>query len=519
MYKVLLADDEALIINGLKNLIDWEEIGLSIESTALNGEEALEKFNENPVDIIITDITMPKLNGLELIKAVKSINDKVKFIILSGYDEFSYAKQALCLGIENYILKPINEEELQATLLNTAEKLNKAQKKPMDVKELEILRENILYRWVVNSISSYELEERSSVLNIDLSCDFYTANIIKLNKDGQSTDNLRKAYEYIKEFEKIHKGLAVFNDLEGNIVAVYGSNEDETSEEKLSYFFEDIIKGINSKFSVDAFVTLGSTEKNFKEVYKSYNAALEMQDYLLLHGYNKVISYKHYKEEDNIKDIEKNIDLVEFRRAILNKDGKEAETCIDKVYNKLCSHEDVTPEILQNVSIKMMIIIRKLASELNVSNEEYDKDLKKLILDICNIKTMEKLKSKIKKESLELIDRVNKNSGDMSPVIQQVLSYIKNNYHEEISLKTLSQKYNINPSYLGQIFHKEVGEPFSDFLNKVKNEKAKELLLTTNIKVNDIAKMVGYVDTSYFYRKFKDYFGVSPSTLRGSKNY
>lgn len=124
MYNVLLVDDEKLILEGLKNIIDWEELNLKISDTAENGEEALSKFKQNPADIVITDIMMPKMNGLNLIKEIKAIDNNIKFIILSGYDDFCYTKQAIKLNIENYILKPINEDELLETLKNTILKLN-----------------------------------------------------------------------------------------------------------------------------------------------------------------------------------------------------------------------------------------------------------------------------------------------------------------------------------------------------------------------------------------------------------
>lgn len=519
MYSVLLVDDEGLITDGLKKLINWEKLGLYVRDTALNGEEALQKFKQNPVDIVITDITMPKLDGIGLIENIKSINDKVKFVILSGYDDFEYARQALRLGIENYILKPINEEELESTLINTKKKLDNAEDNIVDVKELEILRENILYRWVANSISSYELEERKFILRISLDCMFYVVSIIKLNEDSRDNDNLRKVYEHVKSFEKNYKDFAVFNDLDGNIVIIYASNEKKALEQKLYSYLKNIVENISDKFSLDYFVTIGNIEKSFNDVYKSYNTALKMQDYLLINGYNKVVTYKDYEQEYNIKNNELNIDLSKIRAVILNKNKEEGKRYIDEMYDKLCSYEYVTPETLQNTSIQIMMNINKIASELNVENKKYNKNLKKLVLDISNIQTIEQLKTRIKEEILEVIDKLKANSGDMSPVIRQVLKYINENYDEDISLKYLSEKYNINPSYLGQVFNKEVGESFSYYLNKVRNEKAKKLLLTTNIKVKDIAKMLGYEDTSYFYRKFKKYFGVSPNTLRGSKNY
>ncbi|SHE72498.1 response regulator [Clostridium fallax] len=129
MCKVMLVDDEKLILNGLLNIIDWDSIGLKVTETANDGQEAYEKYKKNPVDIIITDITMPKLTGLQLIEKLKNEGcENTKFIILSGYDDFSYAKKAIYLGIENYILKPIDEEELEKTLITVVNKINREKK-------------------------------------------------------------------------------------------------------------------------------------------------------------------------------------------------------------------------------------------------------------------------------------------------------------------------------------------------------------------------------------------------------
>ena len=112
MYKVMLVDDEKLILQGVLNIIDWDKLGLKITHMVQNGKEALEKYDEEPVDIIITDINMPVINGLELIKSIKEKNKKVKFIVLSGYDDFNYAKQAIGIGVEDYLLKPITKNAL-----------------------------------------------------------------------------------------------------------------------------------------------------------------------------------------------------------------------------------------------------------------------------------------------------------------------------------------------------------------------------------------------------------------------
>lgn len=516
MYKVMLVDDEALILNGLKALIEWEELELSIENTALNGVEALQKFKENPVEIVVTDITMPKMNGLELIKKIKEIDSGTKFIILSGYDEFSYAKQAIALGIENYILKPINEEELEATLVNIINKIKVSTEVPvLEGKKLEILRENILYRWVINSISINELEERDFILGLSLNLNFYTAAVLKLYNEMLQPEDIYSVYSYIKSETEQWKNCTVFRDLHNNIIFLKGGSLEECNY--LKEQMEALVDKLMREKQINSFVTVGSTERGSKNVSISYDSAVILQDYVLIYGYNKVVTYSEYNKKyqsDNAK-----VDIEEFNKLVLSKDINAIEVYIDNIFNTICSYENVTPDFIQNTAIRMLNVLNRINRELKLSDENGEEDLKKLILYIFNSRSTDEIKNKIIEKSIELISKMQITSNKLSPIIQQVVSYVKNNYSEEISLKTLGFKYNINPSYLGQIFNKEVGEPFSEFLNRIRNEKAKDLLLNTNMKINDIADEIGYIDASYFYRKFKEHFGVSPNTMRSSKNY
>ena len=157
--------------------------------------------------------------------------------------------------------------------------------------------------------------------------------------------------------------------------------------------------------------------------------------------------------------------------------------------------------------------------ECKVEKQYTGNSLGEEIVALCSEDTREDIKTLLCSEIREVIELMHPTTIKYSPVIQQIISYVNENYYEEVSLKTLAQKYHINTSYLGQVFTKEVGCSFSEYLNKTKNMKAKELILNTNMKINDIAKKVGYLDTSYFYRKFKKYYGVCPSTLRNIKNY
>jgi len=190
MYKMLIADDEPFIVEGLKHILNWEEYGIELTCTASNGIEALDIMKKEGAELLITDIKMPKMNGLELIQKVKELNPNTHFIILSGYDEFEYLKESIKLGIENYILKPINFEELEETILNIINKLDHKNLQDSYLnKDISIIKNNILYRWVTGSISEAELIERSSLLDIPLNFSKYVVCILKLLPNGNENIN------------------------------------------------------------------------------------------------------------------------------------------------------------------------------------------------------------------------------------------------------------------------------------------------------------------------------------------
>lgn len=243
-----------------------------------------------------------------------------------------------------------------------------------------------------------------------------------------------------------------------------------------------------------------------------------MQDYIIILGQNKIITYEDFSVIDKGDDI-CNINIQEFNKILLSKNIQNIENYIDTIFDKIYKCQNIKPENIQNIVIKIIFSINQLMNELKIDNENNHENVKDLLEKVFTINGLEELKQFILSKCIEFINKVEYNSDNISPIIKQVISYIDKNYYEELSLKTLGYKYNINPSYLGQVFHKEIKEPFSDYLTRIRNEKAKYLLLNTNLKVNEISKKVGYTDTSYFYRKFKEFYGISPNSMRSLKNY
>lgn len=506
MYKVMLVDDEKLITEGLKNLIDWEKLNLEVVATANNGEEALRKLKEEKVHIVITDINMPVMTGLDLIKEVKGKDNKTNFIILSGYDEFSYAKKAIEYGVDSYILKPIDEEELEKTLIKLLARIEKSKKEKKDV----LYKNTKLLQFINGKINKEEILKIEDELNIPLRGKSYTVSSIILNKkneDGRyiNIDEIIEEYSG-RTYELLHK-------FDGQTILINSWDLDVKNEDVLKYF--NFIKDkLIEKIEGDVFIAVGDVTKDIDLLKNSLNSSNKLKKYILTEGTNICLTSE---DVTNIKDYKTNFskEIERLNKIIIEKDGSGAKMFLEGLIDDIA----LTPKNIYDLSIRVVMLIDKISDEFKVDKKYVKDSLSSNIVELCSESTRDSIKAFLASEIEELISVMYSTTKRYSPVVSQIISNIEERYSEELSLKTLAYQYNINSSYLGRIFTKEVGMSFSDYLNKVKNTKAKELILETNMKINDIAKAIGYTDTSYFYRKFKKYYGICPSTLREMKNY
>lgn len=512
MYSVMLVDDEKLILEGLENIIDWGKLGLKITSTSLNGYDALEKFKEEPVDIVITDINMPRMTGLELIKEIRSFNSTTRFIILTGYDEFRYAQEAIKYGIESYILKPIDEEALELDLTNIIKQFNQIKKEKNKILSIN----SDLIDYIGGNIGEDYIYYIKDSLSIDIEDSKYTvANISVLGQDVDEENlGVDEMYEIVRKnsaskYEVIHKY--------SNQVILINSWDLATSREEIINYYECMKEAFIEAFgpgNKEVFITIGDTVEHIEELRDSYETVRRLKKYILTEGSNKCISSENLKNHnEKIRDFKE--EIANINRLIIEKDIKELEEYIYKILDD----EDLTPKNIYDFSIKVIILVNDISNDLQFTRKYGRDSLSNTIIELSNESSRESIKLFIMREVEELIDNMCEQTIKYSPVVQQVINIIDEKYYEDLSLKTLAHKYNINSSYLGQIFSKETGTSFSEYLNKTRNMKAKELILNTNMRINDISSKVGYTGTSYFYRKFKKYYGVSPSTLREMKNY
>lgn len=499
MFKVLLADDEPLITKGLQALMNWEDYGFEVTKIAENGLDALEYIKEHDVDLLVTDIVMPKMTGLELIEAAKKIHPSLKCIVLSGYEEFDYIKQGIKLGIENYLIKPVDEIELEQTIKSTSEQLLASRSRYAQNQEL-VLKENVLWRLLNAEISRSEWEQRFTFYKIEQAKPFYVVSILDFS--NVTNDNL---YANIKQkLEEEFKANCVIGPNHELLMVLHGDDADElyVKNEQIAVFLQTNYQDIGPFY-----IAMGDVVNRFGEISESYFKAREYSLYQIVMEANTVISNQtHIDKHALLKEQQ------DYKTAIvksIHESYTETEQEVQRFFTYLTRNSPfVAPAVSRKYTIDLVTYIHH--SIQDVKHYNHTTAIEKLV----RLSDNEQIREILSEYCRELIEAMSKQDEKRSPIVKDVLDYMHTSYHQELSLKTLSQRFHVNPIYLGQLFQKEMGIVFSEYINQFRLEKAKELLKTTHLRAGEIGKKVGYSDTAYFYKQFKKYVSVTPTEWR-----
>jgi two-component system response regulator YesN len=501
MYRVFLVDDEPFIVEGLYDILDWSGMGLEIVGHAENGKKALDAVRVTPVDILITDIAMPEMTGLELIRKAREVHPELKVIILSGYNEFDYLKEGLHLGIENYLLKPINVEELKSTLAGTIEKLNApGLSRLWSVHDIDMLRDSIAYRWVTDNISYPELEQRAALLGVRTDAPYFFVSILHADRDPD------RLYEAVRrEMGAGHADTLVFRNLDNDTGILFALDDPASGKEQA----RERLAGLRRKLPDDVRISLGDAVGGAENVHRSYAAAKKAREYFLVYPDENVID----AEQLPLKSAGLTrfpVDWTPYAKHILSKDKEKLLQTIRDDFERLKTREGLTPETVRGLAIEMIIRLKEELQKIKqIEMPDLYAEAIQQVTRAFHADELLEIVSRTAGKTIEAIVRDHK-----SPVIQEILKLIHESYADTLTLKWLGERFNIHPVYLGQLFHKETGSSFTDYVNRYRIEKAKELLRENTLKVHEIARKVGYWETGYFYRQFRKYTGLSPTEFK-----
>lgn len=512
MKRVFFVDDEPLIAQGLNSITDWGQFAIEVAGSANDGEIALEHLMKlGPVDLVITDIMMPNMNGLELIRRVKEIHPRTKFIVLSGYEEFHYVKMGITLGIENYILKPINIEELESTIKHICgdwerEQLNMFRQE----EEWAVLRSNVLQRWVNDEIEIQEFKQRAQLLGIPLNYKYYKTIVVRVISEDKPISQLYRLNGLASECETKAKemlgpnyGVICFPNTDEDMVILFTFMEEEQFS-AIAQCIQEMVEQIYTLVGLPVWSSEGNVSHGLAGVQASFKLAQAKIGQCLISG-GQHVEYDREGDKEVELSSSPEYDHEMYTRILIEGDTEVVERFIDCLLSGKSHSERFLRQPYLNVAIELMMIAKEM---------EKHPDYSEVLGPLLRINTIKGVRQHVLSVVLQSMERRQELKQEYSPHVSFVMEQIKSHHKEELSLKTLSQRLELHPNYLGQLFQQEVGSNFSDYVNQYRIEKATQLLLHTEQKTAEIAALVGYFDTSYFYRQFKKYAGVSPTELR-----
>ena len=494
MYKVLIAEDEELIREGIKNILPWEELGFHVIHCASNGAEALRLWEEESVDLIVTDISMPEKTGLDLLEEIREQDKRVRFIILTGYDEFSYAKTAIRLDVEDYILKPINEEEMQESIKKSRKKLEK-----MDYK-------TSIFQYLKGKM---ELE-KTNLEQWELTEWCHCPLILSIFSWEEGEQKGSELLNYVKEKYR-HDFVRFYYEGDGEIVVIKRAFWEQEKEVE---YFQTMQNQLENDCSISTFFAVSSIDDGVESLRKLYEMVEKLKKYRMIEGYGFNVDVNYLNRKENIA---LTVDEEQIRKILVSREQEAMVLYLEKIFFHAVKETNSSLEEIYRVLVKTALVFQKTMEEFQIHNVKLD--FVDFLETLHQLEDLYQIKQHFTTVALAIMEELAPEKVSYTPVIQKIINEVEADPGQNVNLKSLAGKYHINASYLGQLFQKEVGCSFVNYVNHLRNEKAKELILNTDKKINEIAKIVGYAESNYFYRKFKQCYGISPNTMREMKHY
>lgn len=505
MYSILLVDDEILELETLRDFVDWQSMGIKVIGTARNGRSALEKARELKPDIIITDVRMPIMDGIEFSRNFREFNKTTKLIFLTGYDDFNYVKSALQVSASNYILKPFTMEELNETI----DKI---------IKELD--SDKLSY----SSVKVY-IENRLKYL-LSLATKEEAAKIVEELKTAGKHDltsfnyNLMIAYCDIKTAEK-WKDIVSSIDADGQVILenshctiLLNSDKLKANGLNIKGFAEELRNKALEAGSEYADILYSDKELTFQVLREEYKRLVEHRDEIFFYCKNNCVLNSSLLNDYPGEDIK--LDSIENRltEAIFGYDKEKVKLVLEEYFN-FAIRNKIRKSIVMESTFNILLFLweeffrhnPEIALDSIGKNELWNK-----LISCRNIYSMLKF-------TLSQTDKISeylivKHKDKNQYVVDKIIKFVENNFHKQITINDVAANVYLSPNYVRNIFKEKTGETFLEYLTDYRLKKAAELLKDKSLKVYEVSNMVSYENVSYFCSIFAKSYGVSPNEYR-----
>ncbi len=523
MLKVLLVDDEYFIVQGLLVLIDWKAEGYEIAATAANGREALDYLRENKVDLVITDIAMPVMNGLELLETVRREQlSEAAFVILSGYSDFSYAQQAIRDGCMDYLLKPVEREELIGILRRYNHLSAHARQEQQDQERYEeaYLARNII-ALLFGKYDDFNLDYVKMHMQLSegvryIEIEFCDAQYVEA-EEGELRTVQRKLYQNCRKLLREDSTHCVFDVSQDRVSYGVGFLYCDYMAARAGGTEREYLQEFHRKLEVlmqrEIRLLVGKKVADIRQVSVSYGTACILRPLEAFHSQKPIYIYEDEAQvkQGGIVLCKESLDAL--FSAIEQNEQDKIRRGVDLLFLEMRQNGMESDSVNLNINYLLFRLVH-LASELD-SDADQEEILRFISSGSFGDGVSRGSRSHLSRFACAYADyltqlRQNVSSG----VLAEIEKDIRKNYAENLTLRDLGKKYYINSSYLGQIFRKKYGQSFKDYLTNFRINEAAKQLRNTDKRISEIAEDVGYRDGDYFIRKFIELKGCTPSRFR-----
>ncbi|KWX70543.1 response regulator transcription factor [Paenibacillus jilunlii] len=511
MFKVLLVDDEVFVRKGLLELIPWESLKLSIAGEADNGAEALDMITQLEPDLVITDIRMPILDGLDLIRSVKEhAGLDLTFIIISGFNDFKYAQQALRYGVHDYILKPIDEEEMTATLRKLSYTMGR--KRIATLTNEDLTTSAIMEALVQENLQAEDAEPYAAALGLEGERGFlYAMTEIHAGQRDKPT-TMKQFQEALHFHEEGGAGIPVLEQQPGTFGILLCTDRITGGRGGLSLHLERLRAALSERLNTGLSLYAGDPVDTLDQVHHSYSEANEAARHKYAEN-TGVIMYSGVKDKPlyvfDMSPVLASKLIMQLEEGNKN-DYRQTVNSMFRLFHE----QRFTPQAVTGSLSRCMTGILGVIKEMDGNDEEILrlKELAERGHGHWSLQMLQEHFMQAIQEAAEYITRLRKEHclGGIKPIKR----YIDAHYRENISLKSLAGEFYMNAVYLGRLFRKTYGVYFNDYLLELRIQEAKKLLRQSDLRMYEIAGRVGFQNADYFVTQFEKLEQISPSEYR-----
>ena len=532
MYKLIIVDDEYEHVQGIKNFIPWDKYDIEVCDVAYNGKDGLLLFEKYRPDIALIDIQMPFINGLTLMEEVIKLGQNVQMIIMSGHDNFDYARKAIDLQANNYLLKPCSAEEILQAVLRAKNMAMEENGKKAIINTyqtvfnqyISLFRDKMFMDLLDNKLRNPAtfFDDRDKY-HIDLSPAECCVAVFRLeDRDNLYTRNTNEEFdcliisitEYInqKKSESRHFELV---GKDGDIVLIASGESFDFDD--FSGFIHRLFKELSDVFEYQFVVGIGKTAPSPIQASKSYNQALAVLENCIFLGDRKIAVYDGNISEESFYYLYPFSEEKKIFQGMEMGDSGQTKDAVNNFFRNFEQERITNGNFTKKIGITLLNSIMRFCSEKSIDSGELQGIIFKSFDEIINAKSFEALRSKLVKVIEAIQDHIH-SPAPVNRFIQKALHYIHSHFDKDISLKTVADELYISPAYFSFLFKQEMKTNFIDYLNNYRISMAKELLKDVRLKNYEVAFRVGFQDDKYFFKIFKKYTGLTASQFRESIN-